>query len=330
MSANYYILHSDALSELREWPENSFDCCVTSPPYWGLRDYHTEGQIGLGDTLEEYVKKLTATFREVRRTLVDDGTLWLVVGDSYARNAAQGQYKPASHFHVNKSKLIQRGSGRWGGGNCPAPEGVKQKDLIGIPWLLAFALRADGWYLRSDIIWAKPNPMPESVTDRPTRSHEYIFLFSKSERYYYDSTAIAESCISTDARKFTDNGVNKQRGHTRRHAGFNGRYAASVEANGAPKTRNKRDVWTVATSGYAGAHFAVFPPTIVTPCILAGCPPGGWVLDPFCGSGTTLRVAVEQRRNAVGIDINEDYCVLTADRMRGYSPRNGRVSVVRR
>lgn len=203
--------------------------------------------------------------------------------------------------------------------SIPHGSGLKSKDLVGIPWLVAFALRTDGWYLRSDIIWAKPNPMPESVTDRPTRSHGYLFLLSKSPTYHFDAASIMEPCVSTDARKFLDTSPDKQRGHSR-HAGFNGRYADTVLQNGAPKLRNKRDVWTVATRGYAGAHFAVFPPALIEPCIRAGCPVDGYVLDPFCGSGTTLKVASDLGRNSIGIELNADYVKLAEDRMNNIKP----------
>jgi DNA modification methylase len=310
----WLIQNGDALEELRQWPDGVFDCCVTSPPYWRLRDYHVDGQIGLEDTPEHYVEKLVAVFHEVRRVLSASSTLWLVIGDSFARDERKGRHKPGECGKQNY--VIEHGGGRVASGIrftefCY----LKPKDLIGVPWRLAFALQADGWYLRSDIIWAKSNPMPESVTDRPTRSHEYLFLLSKSSHYYFDSKAIAEPCVSTDARRFTDGSPDKQRGHSRRHTGFSGRYADTVASNGAPTTRNKRDVWTVATSGYSGAHFAVFPPALITPCILAGCPAGGYVLDPFCGSGVTLKTAVGLGRNAVGIELNGDYCRLVEERM---------------
>ena len=205
----------------------------------------------------------------------------------------------------------------------------KCKDLVGIPWMLAFALRSDGWYLRSDIIWHKSNPMPESVKDRPTRAHEYIFLFSKSKNYYYDHEAIKEPAVSTSLKPYNDNGKDKQRGHGkdkqrghgRRHAGFNGRYEEKLQNGGVPTTKNKRSVWTVATNAYSGAHFATFPPELVRPCILAGCRPGGTVLDTFSGAGTTGLVALEEGRNYIGFEINPEYVAMAEKRMAGACPQ---------
>mgnify|MGYP001585477405 FL=1 len=195
-------------------------------------------------------------------------------------------------------------------------DGIKAKDLIGIPWMVAFALRADGWYLRQDIVWHKPNPMPESVRDRCTKAHEYIFLMSKSERYYFDGGVIAEPCVCTEPFRFVDGGQDKQRGHSRRHAGFNGRYAKKIAEEGPPKTRNKRSVWTVATKPYKGAHFATFPPDLIEPCVLAGCPAGGVVLDPFFGSGTTGQVAQKNGRRYIGIELNPAYEPLAKERVQ--------------
>lgn len=194
--------------------------------------------------------------------------------------------------------------------SIPVGSGLKPKDLIGIPWMLAFALRADGWYLRQDIIWSKPNPMPESVTDRCTKAHEYVFMLSKSERYFIDPQGRKEPAVSTDVRKFTDGGKDKQRGHGRRHAGFNGRYAETVNAAGVPETRNRRSVWTIGTRPYSGAHFATFPPELIRPCILMGSRPSDVVLDPFMGSGTTAQVCIEERRRWVGCELNRDYAPL--------------------
>jgi DNA modification methylase len=195
-------------------------------------------------------------------------------------------------------------------------EGLKPKDLVGMPWRVAFALQADGWYLRSDVIWSKPNPMPESVTDRPTKSHEYIFLFSKSERYFYDAKAIAEPCVCTNLRNFTDGGKDKQRGHGKRHAGFNGRYSERLhKEGGVPTTRNRRDVWEVATKPFPEAHFATFPEDLIKPCVLSGCPPGGTVLDPFFGSGTTGAVARANDCNCIGIELNSDYIEIAKRRL---------------
>jgi DNA modification methylase len=479
----------DALAVLREMPDESVQCCVTSPPYWGLRDYGADGQIGLEATPEEYVERLVEVFREVRRLLRPDGTLWLNLGDCYASHPpgiqSAERYK-ASTLHgaapgLSNGVLSPATSGKLN----TIVSGLKPKDLVGIPWRVAFALqqphevvtirdRADrawlaalidgegcitttvakpttgvnesyaivlqvrmsdrecldrvvaitgmsrvqneasppshaangqrpvfcwkvagdnaaailseiapylfikrrqavaawnlqrlkdgvvtkrgvpvpvanmeqrrelhrviralnqregadlpgwcrqpsfhvepGWYLRSDVIWAKPNPMPESVRDRPTKAHEYLFLLSKSERYYYDAEAIAEDAVSESVWKFTDGGRDKKRGHGRRHAGFNGRYAERLAEDGPPATRNRRSVWTISTKPYPDAHFAVFPPELPRLCIQAGCPEGGVVLDPFAGSGTTLHVAKEAGRRAVGIEINTEYCDLAAQR----------------
>jgi DNA modification methylase len=241
--------------------------CVTSPPYWGLRDYGVEGQIGFESTPEEYAATMVKVFGLVRQMLADDGTLWLNLGDSYAGGVV--------------------------------PTGLKPKDLIGIPWRVAFALQADGWYLRSDIIWHKPNPMPESVRDRPTKSHEYLFLLSKSERYFYDADAIAEESVSEGPRLADDD-------EPTRH-GTAGARASGVTRLGAGATRNRRTVWTVATQPYSGAHFATFPPELIEPCILAGSRPGDIVLDPFLGSGTTAEVAQHLGRRWIGIDLNPSY-----------------------
>lgn len=259
------ILIGDSLRQLATIPDRSVHCCVTSPPYFGLRDYGVDGQIGLEATPDAFVARLVEVFREVRRVLRDDGTLWLNLGDSYAANRA---YQVPSTKGGPKHSPGQA----VGGAGSVVPEGLKPKDLIGIPWRVAFALQADGWYLRQDVIWSKPNPMPESVTDRCTKAHEYIFMLSKSARYFYDAEAVKEPAVSTDARKFTDGGQDKQRGHGRRHAGFNGRYADKIALEGAPATRNRRSVWTVTTKPFKEAHFATFPPDLIEPCILAGAP----------------------------------------------------------
>lgn len=287
----------------------SVDCCVTSPPYFGLRDYGIPGQLGLEATPDAYVAALVTVFREVRRVLKDSGTVFLNLGDSYS--AHEGQRKTTDK--AGPKQLTNRGAP---GAPSRYVEGLKAKDLIGIPWRVAFALQADGWYLRSDIIWSKPNPMPESVTDRPTKAHEYLFLLAKSERYYFDAAAIREA-----------NSVDMQRraalGHTRGANGkldasrqdgatLRGEQAMQIEANG----RNKHSVWTVATMPYAGAHFATMPAKLIEPCILAGCPLGGRVLDPFVGSGTVGAVAERLGRRWVGVDLNPAYAVLATVRTR--------------
>lgn len=281
---------------------------VTSPPYFGLRDYGHDGQIGLEPTPDEFVAALVEVFREVRRVLRDDGTVWLNLGDSY--NAHPGQRKTTDA--AGPKQRTNQGSP--GAPSRFVPD-LKPKDLIGIPWRVAFALQADGWYLRQDIIWHKPNPMPESVRDRCTKAHEYIFMLSKSPRYYFDYEAIKEPAVSLKAQ-WTDNPANdKQRGHSRRHAGFNGRYAERIRESGPPETRNKRSVWTVTTKPFKGAHFATFPPDLIEPCVLAGCPEGGTVLDPFGGAGTTGPVAKRTGRNSVLCELNEEYAQMARARI---------------
>ena len=293
------IVNMDAIAYLKTLDDQCAQCCVTSPPFWGLRDYGVEGQFGLEPTLEEYTAKMVSVFREVRRVLRDDGTLWLNLGDSYS------------------------GGGHGGGGSYATD--LRPKNLIGIPFRVAFALQADGWILRQDIIWAKPNPMPESVTDRCTKSHEYIFMFSRSSRYYYDAKAISEPAIYCDddgirnvykdEKAYDGKHADKQRGHGRRHAGFNDGWDAMTKDEQCCALRNKRDVWVIATAPFKGAHFATFPPKLVKPCILAGCPEGGVVLDPFMGSGTTAVVAESLGRKWIGCDLNPDYCKIADERI---------------
>lgn len=284
MSENRFerLISGDAAEQLRRLDSESVHTCVTSPPYFSLRDYEAEGQIGLEATPQEYLERLVLAFREVRRVLRKDGTLWIVIGDSYCRK--------------------NRG-------------GLKNKDLMGLPWALAFALRRDGWYLRQDIVWHKPNAMPEGVGDRCTRSHEYIFLLSKSERYYFDNDAIREP-FKTPARpgerRSYKPGCASSFDLTDGHLPQKGNFAG-LPLN--PLGRNKRDVWTVPSSSFQGAHFAVFPEKLVEPCVLAGSPRGGVVLDPFMGSGTTGAAAKRLTRSFIGIDISPDYCVMAAKRI---------------
>jgi DNA modification methylase len=279
MAADAMIVRADARSlPLRD---TCVDCCVTSPPYFGLRDYGDPAQIGLEATPEAYVATIVAVFREVKRLLKDSGTLWLNLGDSYAGSGAGGGGNNKGNERGQHDLMAVCGR--------PRPsESVKPKDLVGIPWRVAFALQADGWYLRSDIIWSKPNPMPESVTDRPTKAHEYLFLLAKSERYYYDAAAIAEAAIR----------AGDWNNATPQHA----EYAMSRVVR-VGDMRNKRSVWTVATMPYSGAHFATFPEALIEPCVLAGCPLGGLVLDPFCGTFTVGAVAARTGRRAVGVDL---------------------------
>lgn len=306
----------DSLSVLKSWPDEFVQCVVTSPPYWGLRDYGVNGQLGLEKTPEEYVSKMTIIFREIRRVLKKDGTLWLNLGDSYASDTKGSGGMNSKIQNTNAGSRYE---------SRRLDHGLKQKDLVGIPWRIAFALQADGWYLRSDIIWSKPNPMPESVTDRPTRSHEYIFLLSKSHQYFYDSDAIKEKAIYFDdnrkdrSEEFDNliptaqtNGVHprksdKQRGHSRRHAGFNDRWDAMDKTEQCSAMRNKRDVWTIATNPFPEAHFATFPEGISMNCIKAGSRPEDIILDPFMGSGTTGQVAKRLKRNYLGIELNPEY-----------------------
>jgi site-specific DNA-methyltransferase (adenine-specific) len=270
------ILQGDALDVLGRLPAECIQCVVTSPPYWGLRDYKIDGQIGLEPTLDEFLGRLVAVFREVKRVMKEEGTLWLNIGDGYTsgnrRWRATDKKNPARAMDVRPD----------------TPEGLKPKDLLGIPWRLAFELQRDGWYLRSDIVWNKPNAMPESVKDRPTRAHEYIFLLTKAEQYYYD-------------------------------------YKAIIENNGTGR-RNRRSVWSVNTQPFADAHFATFPPALIEPCILAGSKAGDYVLDPFFGSGTVGLVCQEHERRFVGIELRPEYIAIARRRLA--AERRGLLSVL--
>jgi DNA modification methylase len=304
------IIVGDALSVLRTLPAESAHTCVTSPPYWGLRNYGVPGQLGLETTPEEYVEKLVEVFREVRRVLRDDGTLWLNLGDSF--NTRPGQ-RNATDNAGEKQRSVR--------GSVLTPSRsvahLKPKDLVGIPWLVAFALRADGWYLRSDIIWHKPNATPESVRDRPTKAHEYIFLLSKSAKYFYDSKAVKEPCKPEMVKRlaYKWNG-NRTCGYPRGGQNNFHRYYGTDEAvKKAAEGRNKRSVWTVTTKGFKGAHFATLPPDLIEPCILAGSPVGGTVLDPFFGAGTTGLVAARHGRRYIGIEINPAYADMASKRI---------------
>lgn len=371
------IYQGDALEVLRTWPDEFVDCCITSPPYWGLRDYgtatweggdencdHKEGdkvqgnpefnenrpsreltsyqfknicgkcgakridqQLGLEKTPEEYVAKLVEIFREVKRCLKSSGVVFLNLGDSYfssGTNMDRNWDGRDKNFTKGKPMIDL---------NHPV---LKQKDLVGVPWRVAFALQADGWYLRQDIIWAKPNPMPESVTDRCTKSHEYIFLLTKSPQYYFDNEAIKEKSVLADPRMvdgFVPKSVNgkhkddKQNSDHRKqykpteagggtsmlnHSGY---FKSDGNPIGDPGTRNKRSVWTVTTSPYPEAHFATYPPELITPCVLAGCPPKGIILDPFMGAGTTGLVAKQAGRNYLGIELNPSYIEIANKRL---------------
>jgi DNA modification methylase len=298
------LFNGDCLDVLRMLPAESVNCCVTSPPYWGLRDYGVPGQLGLEKTPDEFVDRLVAVFREVRRVLRSDGTAWLNLGDSYA--AHEGQRKPSDAAGSPK-QLSNAGSVQCGSRSAA---GLKPKDLVGIPWRVAMALQEDGWYLRQDIIWHKPNPMPESVTDRCTKAHEYIFLLAKSERYYFNQDAILEDSVwkPGDRPDVPRGGFNGK--HDQPNSQTNGSFRAMRES------RNKRSVWTVTTKPYKAAHFATFPPGLIKPCILAGCPEGGTVLDPFLGSGTTAMVAKQNGCKYIGIELNPAYMKLAMKRVR--------------
>lgn len=292
------IIQGDVLEVLKTLPDEIIDCCITSPPYWGLRDYGVDGQIGLERTPEEYVKKMVDVFMEVRRVLKKDATLWLNLGDSYAAGGNGGGTKKQDS---NRGTIALKGKIK------KAPPGLKQKDIVGIPWMVAFALRSDGWYLRQDIIWHKPNPMPESVTDRCTKSHEYVFLLSKSPKYYFDHDAIKEKAkqnrwggkkpINTENSKGNINGLNRNRDMM-------------------PEMRNKRSVWSIPTKPFKEAHFATFPEDLIIPMVKAGCPKDGIVLDPFMGAGTTGLVAKKLGRSYIGIELNPAYIKIAEDRIK--------------
>lgn len=290
----------DSLENIKTFPDECIDCVVTSPPYYGLRDYGVDGQIGLEDSPESYIERLVTLFREIRRVLKKDGTLWVNLGDSY--NGSGGNHKEGGKNDTGFQGVI--GLKYKGRGN--SVDGLKPKDLIGIPWMFAFAMRADGWYLRQDIIWAKPNPMPESVTDRCTKSHEYIFLLSKSEKYYFNNEAIQEEAATQE-----DPRIGKRReydGIRKGEEGTGNRAFVSLNTReDGLVVRNKRDIWTVNVKPNKEAHFATYPEELIVPCILAGCPEKGTVLDPFMGSGTTGIVARKLGRNFIGCELNPEY-----------------------
>lgn len=311
---NYQVLLGDCLLSLSAMPEQSVHCCVTSPPYYGLRDYGTEGQIGLEETPEQFIQKLVDVFREVRRVLRNDGTLWLNIGDSYNTSNSGSQNGIGKAYGRNTDKAGNSRPCREATGlKRQLCEGIKPKDMIGIPWMLAFALRADGWYLRQEIIWHKTNPMPESVRDRCTKAHEQIFLLSKSPRYYFDREAMKEPVSGT--AKSRGKGVTPKSSLNAFGSKQNASFSAAVR--GLVEQRNRRSVWTIPTRPYKGAHFATFPPALIEPCILAGCPIGGVVLDPFGGSGTSAGVAVAHGRSAIICELNSDYAKLVPDRVNG-------------
>lgn len=320
------IICGDCREQLKKLPSESVDCCVTSPPYYGLRDYGVDGQLGLEPSPEEYVAKLVEVFREVRRVLKLEGTLWLNLGDSYWNSTFRRECSSdgwANKGDESYDKYFAKNGGGVSGGKRRSIKHyeLKEKDLIGIPWMVAFALRTDGWYLRSDIIWHKPNCMPESCKDRPTKSHEYMFLLSKSQRYYYDNIAIQEKA-QNDFGKTWDK---------RKSAGHPMRYGHDAESQSKIPLgttlggmKNKRTVWTIPTRPFPGSHFAVMPEALVEPCILAGCPEGGIVLDPFFGAGTVGLVAAKLGRRWIGIELNPDYCEIARKRVSDVPARLSR------
>jgi DNA modification methylase len=305
------IEFGDCRDIMRQWAKDGVKAqtCVTSPPYFGLRDYGHEGQIGHEETPEEFVNALVDVFRCVRDVLADDGTLWVNMGDSYcnsngfARASPEYQRKGRNNMPANDRKLDKLHA-----------TGLKTKDLIGTPWMLAFALRADGWYLRQDIIWHKPNPMPESVRDRCTKAHEYVFLLSKSQKYYFDHEAIKEPSVTSTDLQIAKRNKSPHKGQ--RDSGMRETTGGFDKITKTYETRNRRSVWTVSTKPYKGAHFAVFPSELITPCVLAGAPEGGIVLDPFMGSGTTAMVAKQNNRHYLGCELNQDYKPLQNERIQ--------------
>ena len=317
------ILIGDVRSRLAELADGSVQTCITSPPYFGLRDYGHDGQIGLEPTPDDYVKELVAVFREVWRVLADDGTLWLNLGDSYAGGRPEKD-KGWAEYDIERSPHLRT-------------DGIAPKNLLGIPWRVAFALQADGWWLRQDIIWAKPNPMPESVTDRCTKSHEYLFLLSKSARYFYDHEAVEEPSVAQNEHDQTGTariGIPGQSDHKgnrgmSKGSSFNsGKTAVHQQERSSKRarveneefTRNKRDVWTIPTKPFKGAHFAVMPEALVEPCVLAGSREGDLVLDPFAGSGTVGVVSLRHQRNFVGCELNPEYAEMAKNRITDDAP----------
>lgn len=307
-SASGQIIQGDALTVLRTLDDESVQTCVTSPPYYGLRDYGVDGQIGMEETPEQFISALADVFDEVRRVLKPDGTLWVNIGDSYA-TGTRADRQQSKNPGVGANRIeAQNGVPRIGN-----PNGCKTKDLIGIPWMLAFELRRRGWYLRQDIIWHKPNPMPESVKDRCTKSHEYIFLLSKSEKYYFDHESMKEKAVYTDV---------DARNNPPRYGG--NKYTATLDKFNRTKSgnaynytgfRNKRDVWSVSTKPYKEAHFATYPEELILPCILSGSRKGDTVLDPFNGAGTTGVVCLKNGREYIGVELNPDYVDISMRRL---------------
>ena len=303
------ILAGDCRTVLAQLPEKSVNCCVTSPPYFNLRDYGKEGQIGLETSLAEYIEELVKVFEEVHRVLRDDGTLWLSLGDSY--NNFRTQMGPGQGFHDRnlRGKPSPESKGR-------GQSGFKEKDLMMVPARVAIALQERGWYLRSDIIWQKPNPMPESIKDRPTNSHEHVFLLSKNQSYYYDQAAIAEPVAPATVSRLNQDVAN-QEGSSRAAGGA--KTNGNMKATGSTEFRNSRNVWSITTKPFKDAHFATMPVELAEKCVLAGCPEGGTVLDPFFGAGTTGLAAVKNNRNVIGVELNDEYIAIARKRIEEYS-----------
>jgi DNA modification methylase len=318
VSQTWRVMQGDVLDRLGDMPDESVQCVVTSPPYWGLRDYGVPGQIGMETTPDDFVARLVDVFREVRRVLRGDGVLWLNLGDSYA-GSGKGAWNREG---VQKEVYVPGVTGAKIRSEWP---GLKPKDLVGIPWLVAFALRADGWYLRQDIIWSKPSPMPESVRDRCTKAHEYLFMLTKSARYYFDAEAIAEPALNPDGFKYAggyrdtlslvEDSKRVNVGSARLPNGTVPHYSAGFRDK-----RNRRSVWHIATEPFPEAHFATFPTALVEPCIKAGSKQGDLILDPFSGSGTTGVVALELGRNYVGIELNLEYVEMSLRRLGNVAP----------
>ena len=316
------LICGDALVELKKMPDESVDCCITSPPYWGLRNYGVNGQFGLEKTAKEYIAKMVEVFKEIKRVLKKEGTLWLNLGDSYngggrggigCKNASLKEFTNTGTLTMPKVNMASD---------------LKPKDLVGIPWRVAFSLQSDGWYLRQDIIWAKPNPMPESVTDRCTKAHEYIFLFAKSQKYYFDREAIKEKSVTNENRpdgiiRDREYNYNSKLQQMRKgkswHNHKNDLIAGQSQKKDLPNLalsyRNRRSVWTINSHPFKGAHFATFPEDLVLPCILAGCPRGGVVFDPFSGAGTVGVVCKKNNRNFIGIELNPAYIEMARQRI---------------
>ena len=316
MTATIHV--GDALAVLRTLPDASVHCCVTSPPYWGLRDYGVDGQLGLEETPQQFVAGMCAVFEEVRRVLRPDGVCWVNMGDSYASHGAGGAGKELAYMPANAERRARK-----------APDGLKPKDLVGIPWRLAFALQDAGWWLRSDCIWHKPNPMPESVTDRPTKAHEYVFLLTKSARYFYDEAAVrveySEKSGPQLARPYMGMSCpDYAKGRAQDPSETKRRCMESMERRGGA---NLRTVWTIPTQPFAGSHFATFPEALAERCIRAGCPEDGTVLDPFAGSGTTGAVALKLGRRFVGIELNPAYAEMARQRIDAVAPLFARCEV---